>query len=428
MKRFVIILLVICLLLGCGVGYFSAKSAEESPAETAVSASPEAVLPPEEAPEETPEETPEEESAPAQEQNAPAEGETQSAPVKTLNLDALRELYAPEEIVGSVDGRDLSWEEYFYWLGEMGAQAQNYINTMAMYGQSLDWNDKLSADSEQTFAEYTVEMAQDCVRQLSTLEAVAAEQNVTLSAEEEAAVAQQLQDDILATCGEGADEEAFNAYLAENHVSRQMYDRMSRADYLFNGIYTKLYGENGASVSEADALAYLAENAYLSAGHILFSTVDDTYAPLDEETVAKKLEQAETVSAELRAIEDDAARAARFAELKAQYCEDPGREVYPEGYVFTPGTMVEEFEDAVNALADYEVSEPVLSAFGYHVIMRLPLSADATVSVSNDGTALTARSLYANEKFNEEMTARIESSDLTLRDDVAAIHLTDYLE
>ena len=178
MKRFVIILLVICLLLGCGVGYFSAKSAEESPAETAVSASPEAVLPPEE----TPEEAPEEESAPAQEQNAPAEGETQSAPVKTLNLDALRELYAPEEIVGSVDGRDLSWEEYFYWLGEMGAQAQNYINTMAMYGQSLDWNDKLNADSEQTFAEYTVEMAQDCVRQLSTLEAVAAEQNVTLSA------------------------------------------------------------------------------------------------------------------------------------------------------------------------------------------------------------------------------------------------------
>ena len=34
MKRFVIILLVICLLLGCGVGYFSAKSAEESPRKT----------------------------------------------------------------------------------------------------------------------------------------------------------------------------------------------------------------------------------------------------------------------------------------------------------------------------------------------------------------------------------------------------------
>ena len=32
------------------------------------------------------------------------------------------------------------------------------------------------------------------------------------------------------------------------------------------------------------------------------------------------------------------------------------------------------------------------------------------------------------ENLSEEMTARIESSDLTLRDDVAAIHLTDYLE
>ena len=91
MKRFVIILLVICLLLGCGVGYFSAKSAEGAPAGTAVPAAPEAVLPPEE--------TPEEQSAPAQEQSAPAGDETQSAPARTLNLDALRELYAPEDSI-----------------------------------------------------------------------------------------------------------------------------------------------------------------------------------------------------------------------------------------------------------------------------------------------------------------------------------------
>ena len=193
-------------------------------------------------------------------------------------MAAIRSLHAPDEIVGDVDGREVSWDEYYYWIAEMGSQAQNYIYTMAMYGQSLDWDDKLSADSEQTFAEYTLETAQDCVRQLATLEAVAKEYDVKLTAEDEAALAEQLRSDIDASCGEGASEEDFNAYLAENDLSREMYDRMNRANYLFAGIFRAIYGENAESVTEEDALAYLEENEYLSAAHILFRTVDDSYA------------------------------------------------------------------------------------------------------------------------------------------------------
>ena len=278
-----------------------------------------------------------------------------------------------------------------------------------------------------TFAEYTLETAQDCVRQLATLEAVAKEYDVKLTAENEAALAEQLRSDIDASCGEGASEEDFNAYLAENDLSREMYDRMNRASYLFEGIFRTIYGADAETVTEEDALAYLEENEYLSAAHILFRTVDDSYAALDEATVAEKLEQAEAVSAELRAIEDPEARAKRFAELKEQYCEDPGRVDYPDGYVFVPGMMVEEFENAVKALADYEVSEPVLSAHGYHVIMRLPLNADATVTLSDDGTPLSARRLYANNRFNELIRSRIDASVLTLNDDVAALKLADYL-
>ena len=419
MKKFVIILLAACLVLGCALGYFTAKnSAESSPAPVA----------------ETEEPAPAEESADAV--AAPAAEETdgddeddgdEETPIRTLDLAAIRALHAPDEIVGDVDGREVTWDEYYYWISDMGSQAQNYIYTMAMYGQSLDWDDKLSADSEQTFAEYTLELAQDCVRQLATLEAVAKEYNVELTAENEAALAEQLRSDIAAACGEDASEEDFNAYLEENDLSREMYDRMNRANYLYEGIFRTIYGANAETVTEEDALAYLEENAYLSAAHILFRTVDDSYAALDEATVAEKLEQAEAVSAELRAIEDPEARAARFAELKEQYCEDPGRVDYPDGYVFVPGMMVEEFENAVKALSDYEVSEPVLSAHGYHVIMRLPLSADATVSISNDGTPVSARRLYADNQFNELMKNRIGESVLTLNDDVAALKLADYL-
>ena len=415
MKKFVIILLIACLALGCGLGYFAAKnSAEPSPAPAA----------------ETEEPAPAEEgadavTAPAAEESA-GDAAAEETPIRTLDLAAIRALHAPDEIVGDIDGREVSWDEYYYWIAEMGGQAQNYLYTMAMYGQSLDWDDKLSADSEQTFAEYTLEMAQDCVCQLATLEAIAGEYDVTLTAEDEAALAEQLRSDIAAACGEDASEEDFNAYLEENDLSREMYDRLNRANYLFAGIFRAIYGENAESVTEEDALAYLEENAYLSAAHILFRTVDDSNNPLDEAAVADKLKQAEAVSAELRAIEDPEARAKRFAELKEQYCEDPGRVEYPDGYVFVPGQMVEAFENATKALADYEVSEPVLSAHGYHVIMRLPNNADRPV-ISQDGTPLQARRMYAETLFDELIRSRIDASVLTLNDDVAALKLADYL-
>ena len=51
----------------------------------------------------------------------------------------------------------------------------------------------------------------------------------------------------------------------------------------------------------------------------------------------------------------------------------------------------------------------------------------ADLSVSNDGTPVSARRLYADNQFNELMKNRIGESVLTLNDDVAALKLTDYL-
>ena len=395
MKKFVIILLAVCLILGCAVGYFAAKNGAEPAAD----------------------------EVPAE---LPAE-ETEAGAIRTLDYAAIRALHEPEEIVGTAAGRDVTWEEYFYWLHSEGAEAEQYIQSLAMYGQSLDWTDKLSADSEQTLAEYVVELAQNCTKQLVVVEAVAEESGAALTAENEAALAEELLRTIESACGEGASEEDFNALLEQEFVSRAMYDRISRANYLFQNSFDALYGENGDKVPEETALRYLEENDYLGASHILFMTIDpNTMEPLDEAAAAQKLRQAEAVSEELRAIEDVDARVARFAELKEQYCEDTGKTAYPDGYLFTPGTMVTEFEEGTKALGEYEVSEPILSAYGYHVIMRLPLSAEITMDYSQAGTPLDARALYANEQFNAMMNSRIEQSVFTLADGFA-LDLTDYL-
>ena len=99
----------------------------------------------------------------------------------------------------------------------------------------------------------------------------------------------------------------------------------------------------------------------VKAKHILISTLDENGNPLSDD---KK--------AELKKVVDDIynqiKKGADFDALMNEFSEDPGIAAYPDGYVFTKGEMVPEFEDAAFALSVGQVSEPVLSTYGYHII------------------------------------------------------------
>ena len=204
---------------------------------------------------------------------------------------------------------------------------------------------------------------------------------------------------------------------------------MNRVNYLYRQGFVQAYGENGELVEDGIAAQYLADNNYLAATHILLMTVDPSnFQELDEAAAAEKLAKAQEIADELKAIEDDAERLARFAELKAEFCEDTGKEVYPDGYIFLPGKMVAEFEDAVLSLEEYQVSDPVKSDYGYHVIMRLPLDPDGVIEYSNDGTAMTARSKAANEAYGEALQAAFDSLSVDYAEGFEAPDLLDYLQ
>ena len=124
------------------------------------------------------------------------------------------------------------------------------------------------------------------------------------------------------------------------------------------------------------AVPALESNGAMYANHILLLTVDPaTGEALDDAGSAQKKAQAEQLAAELQGISNPEERLNRFLELKAQFDEDVGKEANPNGYLFYPGTMAAEFEDACGVLGEYEVSAPVLSSYGYHVIIRLPFMA-----------------------------------------------------
>ena len=233
---------------------------------------------------------------------------------------------------------------------------------------------------------------------------------------------------LVGAVGEGKTEEDFNAYIETIYLPRSLYDRMNRINFLYRQGFVQAYGENGELVEDDVALQYLTDNEYMAATHILLMTMDPaTFAALDEAAAAEKLQQAQAFTDELRAIEDPEERLARFAELKAEFCEDTGKEAYPDGYVFVPGTMVPEFESAILELEDYQVSDPVKTDYGYHVIMRLPLDPDAVIEYSNDGTPLSARSKAANEAYNQQLQNKFDSLDVEFAEGFEAPNLLDYL-
>ena len=103
---------------------------------------------------------------------------------------------------------------------------------------------------------------------------------------------------------------------------------------------------------EATAEKHKAEKLgdYMAAKHILVS----------DEALAKQ-------------ILNELKNGADFDALMMEYTEDPGVQTEPDGYVFTTGEMVEEFENAVKSLKIGSVSGVVKSPYGYHIIKRLEI-------------------------------------------------------
>lgn len=59
-----------------------------------------------------------------------------------------------------------------------------------------------------------------------------------------------------------------------------------------------------------------------------------------------------------------------FEDLAQKYSKCPSSQEGGDLGSFTKGRMVPEFEEAVVALQPGEVSKPVRTAFGYHLILR----------------------------------------------------------
>lgn len=299
---------------------------------------------------------------------------------------------APDEIVARVEGNGATAELLTYEIG----YSCSYLDYMLqMYnGEALDLDGSLP--SGEIARDYIKEESLRMVKQQLVLENLAERYGVTISAEAEAEIAK-TREDYVTELGE----EGYLAELYKLGLSEEGYDRVMRANYLYNALYEAYNTPGSALYADDDVLhAYAAGAGYITADHILLMTVDQaTREPLDEETVAQKRQLAEDILWQLR---DSSDPIALFDQLADAYGEDPGRASNPQGYTFTEGTMVDAFDAAARALPENEYSDIVETEYGYHIILRRPLDVEAAADAVRD------------EYFDVLFLAELEKAEMEL--------------
>ena len=300
--------------------------------------------------------------------------------------------YDPDTLVATADGSPVYWNEMAYWLASIGSQ----IAAPDEEGK-IDWY--AAEGSEEPLAEVLLANVHDSILQYHILEGMAAERGVEFGAEGEEYVSGMIQDAVTSIAGEEGTEE-------------DLVDYQGKVQYLYTKLFEELFGANGEKVSDEDVAEYVEENGLMLAKHILYSVTDETGAELDDAAKAEKKAAAEKAVQQLRGITDNEALVQKFDEIMNAESEDPGLAYYPDGYVFGPGEMMEEFETGAAALKDFEVSDPVETAAGYHVILRLPLKGDSNVGADSTGNDVSLRYQVAMEQFNDLATARTEQAEI----------------
>lgn len=145
--------------------------------------------------------------------------------------------------------------------------------------------------------------------------------------------------------------ELLDELLGQMHLTREQYRRLGSLDVMIPQLRAHFFEK------DADAIRNLFNENFYHCKHVLV---------MDEEGTPEKEALAKEISQKAKNGED-------FDQLIETYNEDPGMQQNPDGYVFTEGDMVEPFYEGTKALEVNEISDPVRTDYGWHIILRLPL-------------------------------------------------------
>ena len=337
-------------------------------------------------------------------------------PMLEYDWEGAWQAYPLDAVVMTVNGEDVTWAEFFHWYRTLYIQRAN--------GSALDT--ELDDSDGMLLSEFLKLNTEGYCIQYHVVNQHVKETGTELTETDQLLLDWQLESDIAEYAGEGGTEEDFYEYLETQFITPELYDFISRNTVLYPRMFFTIYGSDAAGFSDEESLAFAEKYGFMSAKHILFMTVDGEGNPLPEAEIAAKREAAEETLAELQAV-PEAEREALFDELMNTRSEDTGLESFPQGYCFEPGKMFPEFEEGTAALEPGEISGIVETSYGYHIIMRKPVTPDDSVDLGS-GQIVTLRYVAAAYDYDETLNEWVTGAQLEYSEEFKDFDMADILK
>ncbi|MEK5068540.1 peptidylprolyl isomerase [Sporosarcina sp. FSL K6-1508] len=193
--------------------------------------------------------------------------------------------------------------------------------------------------------------------------------------------------------------ESFDMYLMQQGMTEKFFDKNVKSQLIQQKMIESL------KVTDEDINAGIANmKKEINARHIL----------------VKDKKTANEVLAKLKEGGD-------FAKLAKEYStEEMAQESGGDLGWFGPGKMVPEFEEAAFALKKGEISEPVKTSFGYHVI-ELMDTREAKLEQTDEELKATVTDNLKKVQFEEKLVKLLKASDIDIKEDEFKDALEGYI-
>ena len=324
-----------------------------------------------------------------------------------------------DQIVMTVGNVEVPAELYFYWVCYVCSSLEYNIlseySNYGMYGSCIN-RETMTVDWTSNYAnmplmEYALAQTEETIKYYMSIEEMAAEKNAGLTTANKL----DMENSFRQAVEEMGGGNAFVNYLNMLGISRASFDRISAASYLYMNLLDMVFQE--------DSELYLTEENYnlyaTYADHILIATQNmQNGEMLTQQQQVEKYQLALDLAEQIHAADDPIAK---FEELAAEYSDDPGRESNPTGYIYTAGSMVAEFESTASSLLPGEISEPVQSDYGFHIILRRDLLA----ALAEDESQKVE---VAREYLNQLLVRKRSTSEVTYDECLKNVNWTGFYD
>ena len=270
----------------------------------------------------------------------------------------------------TVNGTEVPAEEVLYWVS-------SYADQYAAWGMT-----DLSTDmgNGQTLGQYYLDSAVETATLYQILAQQADALDLGWSEANQTEYDQQLQtmkESLAQQAGldwetqQGKVNTEYVRLVSYMGLSQEAFYHINQASFLYQNLMDGLYGTEGTDAPDA---AKLEEAGVLHAKHILIKAVPvtDEAGNVTDDGMAAAQAEAQSLYDQLLTAEDPMTL---FDQLMTEHTDDVDSAGNinggTEGYTFADGEMVDEFYEGTKALGEGEISQPIQSQYGYHIILRL---------------------------------------------------------